>query len=165
MMNLLYKSKRIGKNGKVFEMYKFRTLKNDADKTSKFVQEEQYTKFGRFLRKTKLDELPQLWNIIKGDLRFFGYRAEEERSFSVLPKEMQELLAREKPGLIDLSSLHFFDEENLMKFGDSHKTYWEAVRPMKFVLQMFYMQNRCFLLNFAIIWIFIKKFVYSFFKK
>ena len=165
MTTILYKSKRIGKNGILFSMLKFRTLKNGIDKDSSFAKDEQYTTFGRFLRKTKLDELPQLLNVLKGNLKIFGYRAEEERSFNILPKIMQDILIKEKPGLIDLSSLHFFDEENILKFGDSHKTYWEIIRPMKFTLQMFYRENRCVLLNCAIMWIFLKKVLLSIIKK
>ena len=164
-MNILYKSKRVGKNGQVFSMYKFRTLKHNVDGISSFAQKDQYTRFGKFLRKTKIDELPQLLNVLKGDMSVFSYRPEEERAYRLLPASMRLLLSQERPGIIDLASLHFMDEESLLQVGDPHKTYWEKVRPLKFTLQMFYMQNRSWLLNAAIIWTYIKKTLWSLFRK
>lgn len=163
---MIYKSRRVGKNGKIFNLYKIRTLKQDADKSNLFVREDQYLPFGKFLRKYKLDELPQLINVLKGDMRIFGYRPEEERTFKLYPKEIQEILKREKPGIIDLSSLHFFNEEEILQLGeDYHKDYWEKIRPIKLSLQMFYIQNRCFLLNLAILWIYCKKILWSMLKR
>lgn len=155
-MSIFYKSYRIGRNGKPFVFYKFRTLKNGSDINS-FAGKSQYTRCGKFLRKTKLDELPQVWNVIKGDMRFFGYRPEEERHFDVLPDPVKEILEKEKPGIIDLSSLHFYDEEGLMQIGDAHQTYWEKIRPLKLTLQMFYIENRSWLLNLAIVWLYLRK--------
>ena len=162
-MSFLYKSKRVGKGGSVFTMYKIRTLKETSEK---FAKEDGYTRFGWLLRKTKTDELPQLWNIIRGDMRFFGYRAEEEQAYKVLPEAVKSLLKREKPGLIDLSSVHFYDEERLLQsFSDPHKAYWEIIRPMKFTLQAFYMENRSIILNLAICWMYLKKLLFQFLKK
>ncbi|MCK9370394.1 sugar transferase [Candidatus Dojkabacteria bacterium] len=164
-MSIIYKSKRIGKNGKPFWLYKFRTLMDNIDKTSSFAQQDQYVKFGKFLRKTKIDELPQLINWIKGDINFFGYRPEEERAWNILPSEIREILSKNKPGIIDLSSLHFYDEETLLQVGDANKTYWEVIRPMKLTLQMFYSENRCWILNLAIIYIYFRKALKSLWKK
>lgn len=162
-MSIIYKSQRIGKNGKKFKMYKFRTLKDGTDKTSSFTQKDQYLPLGRFLRKTKLDELPSIVNVLKRDMNVFGYRPEEERSFRLLPNEVKQILSSTRPGMVDLSSLHFFDEEHILQVGDSHETYWEKIRPMKLAFQVFYIQNRCFLLNVAITWIVIKKMIKSLF--
>ena len=156
-MSLIYKSKRVGKAGKEFNLYKFRTLKDDIDKTSVFAQEEQYTRFGKFLRKTKIDELPQILNWLKRDISIFGYRPEEVRNWNLLPREIQIILASRRPGIIDLASLHFYEEEELLQIGNSHKTYWEKVRPMKLTLQMFFLENKCWLMNITIIWIYFKK--------
>ena len=164
-MSLIYKSKRVGKNGVPFDMFKFKTLQDNVDKISSFATDEQYTRFGKFLRKTKIDELPQLWNVVKGDMRIFGYRAEEEKTFKVLPEAIKSILTREKPGIIDLSSLAFMDEEELLKLGDAHETYWMKVRPLKFTLQAFYIENRSWLLNSAIVYIYLKKMLWSLIKK
>lgn len=155
-MSIFYKSLRVGRNGKSFWMYKFRTLRENF--SGQFATEEGYTRFGKFLRKTKLDELPQLWNVIKGDLRFFGYRAEEQRTIDLMPDGMRETLLKEKPGIIDLASVYFIDEEEILKKSpDPFETYWRDIRPMKFVLQCFYMENRSWLLNLAIMWLYFKK--------
>lgn len=162
-MNWIYKSPRIGKNEKEFMMYKFRTLKNNVH--TSFTQKQDYTWCGRFLRKLKIDELPQLLNIIKGDMHIFGYRPEETRHFSFLPGPIRKILRTEKPGIIDISSLHFFDEEGLMQIGDPNETYWMRVRPLKLTLQMFYIQNRCWLLNITIVYIYLKKILWQLIKK
>ena len=160
---IFYNSMRVGKNGKLFTMYKFRTLKETKEM---FAQKDSYTRFGRFLRKTKIDELPQLWNVLKGDMRIFGYRAEEERTYNALPEAVKSLLAREKPGIIDLASLAFYDEESVLQsLKDKDKVYWEVIRPLKFTLQMFYMENRSLMLNIAILYIYLKKFLWSIMRK
>ena len=159
-MDIFYRSRRIGKNGRVFWLYKFRTLKLNSDE-NQFASPEKYVKFGRILRKTKIDELPQVWNFIKRDINFFGYRPEEQRTWDILPNNVKDLLSKHRPGIIDLSSLHFFDEEKILQLGHPHEIYWKVIRPMKLAFQMFYIQNRCFLLNLAIIWIYLKKVIKS----
>jgi len=164
-MSLIYKSKRVGKDGKIFQMLKFRTLTNGSDNHI-FTDSQSYTRFGKFLRKYKLDELPQIINVIKGDMRIFGYRPEEPRTFVILPSEMRNELIKYRPGIIDLSSLYFFNEEKLLQMsGNSQLTYWIKIKPLKFVLQMFYIENRSWALNLAILWIFIKKLLWNFMKK
>lgn len=165
-MSWIYKSKRVGLGGKTFFLYKFRTLHKNTDKTSSFARSGQYTRFGKLLRKTKIDELPQLVNWIRGDISFFGYRAEEERHWMLLPEEIRKILASRKPGIIDLSSLHFFEEERILQLDeDQNRTYWEKIRPMKMTLQMFYHENRCWLLNIAIVYIYFKKAIWAIIKR
>lgn len=161
-MSLFYRSERVGLGGKPIELLKIRTLK-EVNKTSSFAQKDQYLWYGKFLRKTKLDELPQLWNILKGDLAIFGYRPEEQRTIGLLPEHMRETLLATKPGLLDLASLHFFDEESLLQLGDPHEIYWKQIRPIKYALQVFYIQNRCWLLNLTLVWLAVKKVMRAFF--
>mgnify|MGYP001615618149 FL=1 len=159
--SFFYTSERIGKGGKPFVIYKVRTLKDDGH--SQFA--EEYTRFGRFLRKTKLDELPQLFNVLKGDIGLFGYRAEEKRTWEFYPKHIQRILARHKPGLIDLSSIHFFSEEKILEFSeDKHRDYWEKIFPIKMALRSFYFENRCISLNLVLGWIVFKKVLKAFFR-
>ena len=164
-MGVLYKSKRVGRDGRVFELYKFRTLIEGTDSTNSFAKVEHYTRFGRFMRKTKIDELPQLINVLKGDITIFGYRPEEERNWNVLPIEIRKILERKKPGIIDLASLHFYNEEEILQLPNSHQTYWEKIRPMKLTLQMFFIENKCLPLKVAILWIYMKKAISSVLKK
>lgn len=166
MASFLYKSQRVGRGGKLFWMYKIRTLFSGTDKISSFASKEQYLPLGRFLRKTKLDELPSLISVLKGDMAIFGYRPDEPRTFDLYPPQIQELLIRQKPGIIDLSSLYFFSEETILQLSnDKAKTYYEQILPQKLTLRFFYFENKCLLLNIAILWITFKKIIKALFRK
>lgn len=165
-MSIFYKSQRVGKNEKPFIMYKFRTLKENTDKISSFANEEQYTWCGRFLRKVKLDELPQLWNLIRRDINFVGPRPEEQRTIDVLPNDIKTILLSRRPGLTSLASLHFFDETNILEESpEQHRDYWTKIKPMKILLDVFYINNRNLLLDLWIILKTISLIIRSFFTK
>lgn len=153
-MSAIFRSLRVGKGGKLFWLYKFRTLKSGTDRTSSFVRNEQYTRFGWVMRKTKCDELPQVWNVLRRDLNFVGPRPEEERTINVLPDHITEILLSRRPGLTSLASLHYFDEGQILeKSSDPHRDYWEKIKPLKITLDVFYIQNRDVLLD---LWIVVK---------
>jgi lipopolysaccharide/colanic/teichoic acid biosynthesis glycosyltransferase len=159
-MSIFYKSLRVGKGGRTFWMYKFRTLVPEADRVTQFAGDAVYTKHGKFLRKYKLDELPQIWNIIKGDMAIVGPRPEQCEAFNILPLDLRLTLNKVKPGLTDLASLYFFNEEELLRDSpDPHLDYWTKIRPMKALLQTFYVQHHCWPLKLAIIWLTIRKLV------
>lgn len=165
-MSWLYRSARIGQFGRPIEVLKVRTLKENTDRTSSFAQPDQYLWYGRFLRRTRLDELPQLWNILKGDMQFFGYRPMEERELALLPEGMKDVLLKAKPGLVDLSSIAFYDEEKILQqMQDPSQVYYEVIRPIKFTLQAFYIEHKCWMLDLAIFWLALTKVLPSFFKK
>lgn len=165
-MSLLYRSERIGKGGRTIEVLKIRTLREGIFKTSSITQPNHYLWYGRFLRKLHLDELPQLWNVLKGDMALFGYRPMERRELKYLPDGMRDVLFSAKPGLVDLASVAFFDEERLLQqMQDPHKVYFEVIRPIKFALQAYYIEHKCFLLDLAIAWMAFKKVVGSVFKR
>lgn len=164
-MNLIYKSQRVGKNGKLFWLYKFRTLKENIDKISSFANKEQYIWCGRFLRKTKIDELPQLWNIIKRDINFVGVRPEEQKTIDVIPKDIKEILLSIRPGLTSLASIHFFDETNILeKSPTPYEDYWIKIKPLKITLDIFYIKNRDIIFDIWIVWKTILLIMKSFFK-
>lgn len=151
-MKIFYKSQRIGKNEKRFNLIKFCSLKENSDIKS-FINKEQYTWGGRFLRKTKIDELPQLWNILRRDMNIVGPRPEEERTINLLPEATKNILLSVRPGLTSLASIHFFDEGQILeKDIETHKIYWEKIKPIKIVLDCFYIQNRDILLDIWIVW-------------
>ena len=165
-MSFFYRSKRVGKNGKEFIMYKIQTLKENTDKTSSFANTEQYTRFGWVLRKVKLDELPQIWNVIKRDLNIVGVRPEEQKTIDLLPEDTRRILLSRRPGLTSLASLHFFDEGQILeKSSNPHRDYWLKIKPTKIVLDVFYIQNRDILLDFWIIWKTAILIIKSFFSK
>lgn len=161
-MSIIYRSNRIGKGGKPFVMFKIRTLRDDF--SGSFANEDGYTKFGKFLRKTKLDELPQIYNIIKGDMGFIGPRPEESKTIDLLPIEIRDIILKVKPGLVDLASLFFYDEEEILqKSPDPQFTFWTQIRPTKMTLQAFYVENKCLSLDLWIIYATVKKIVKSLF--
>lgn len=164
-MSIFYSSERIGKGGKAFRILKFKTLK-DGSNASSYAGKDSYTRFGRFLRKTKLDELPALLNILKGEMSLFGYRPEEKRTWDAMSAGVRETLSKHKPGFIDLSSVHFFDEEKILQLSDDkYKTYWERIFPIKMALRAFWFENKCWPLRFALAWIVAKKMIKSVFKR
>lgn len=165
-MSFLYRSQRVGQHGKPIEVLKIRTLRDGTDKTSSFARQDQYLWYGRFLRRTKLDELPQIWNILKGDMNIFGYRPMEERELPLLPEGVKEVLLKAKPGLMDLASIAFYDEEKILQqMSDPSKIYYELIRPIKFTLQAFYIEHKNWMLDLAILYMAFTKVIPSFFKR
>ena len=165
-MSWIYTSIRVGKNSRPFKMYKFRTLKEGTDKTSPFAQQEDYTLLGKLLRKTKLDELPQLINVLKGEMSIVGPRPEEQQTIDVLPSDIRKFILSVKPGLVDLASLYFFDEEFVLQQSSAiFKDYWTKVKPIKIILQCFYIHNRCPSLKLWILWTALKMMCRNLLKK
>ena len=162
--NWIYRSERIGKNGKPFSVLKIRTMKLGI-KTN-FVEEEHYTKYGKFLRKVKADEFLQLINVVKGEMRLVGPRPDFQEMYDVMPDYAKKILLSIKPGCTSLSSIHFFDEEKLLQEAgeDKYKNYYTQIKPAKILLDTFYIQNKCLLLNLAILWMTFKKVIQSVFK-
>lgn len=151
--NIIYRSERIGKNGKVFSAYKIKTLKDSIDKISFFTQEDQYLRYGKFLRKYKLDELGQLLNVLKGNMVLVGPRPELKENIHLIPRDIRRILLSVKPGLTSLSSIHFFNEEQLLQQGkENHQDYWTKIKPAKILLDVYYVQHKSWLLDLAIIY-------------
>lgn len=165
-MSFVYKSKRVGKNGEEFWMWKVKTLLDGTDKTSSFAQKEQYTRFGRFLRRFKLDEFLQFYNVFRGEMAIFGWRPVEAKSYRIIPLDIRAKLFSTKPGIIDIASLYFYDEEKILQLSlDPHKDYWKKIFPQKLALQLFYIEHRCWLLNVALVWMVIKRMFKELFNK
>lgn len=163
-MSFFFRSERVGKGGRTIEVLKIRTLREDH--ATDFAQKDQYLWYGRFLRRTKLDELPQIWNVLKGDMNLFGYRPMERHELKYLPNGMRDVLFSAKPGLIDLASLHFFNEEQILQqMQEPHRVYFEVIRPIKFALQAFYIEHKNWVLDLALLYMALKKVLGSFFKK
>jgi lipopolysaccharide/colanic/teichoic acid biosynthesis glycosyltransferase len=152
---VFYRGERIGKDGKPFRIFKFRTMVKDAEKMggpSTSADDPRLTKIGKFLRKYKLDELPQLINVLKGEMSLVGPRPEVKMYVDMLKPEEKEIILSVKPGMTDLASLWDFHEEEVLKGSeDPEKTYLEKIRPRKIQLQIEYVKNRSFLLDLKII--------------
>lgn len=161
---IFYRAKRVGKNGKPFTMLKFRTMK--LGNNGSFATEDRYTWCGKFLRKTRIDELPQIWNILRGDMRIVGIRPIEESTFNLYPEHVRNRLLSIRPGWFTLSGVFFIEEEKILQLSeDPHLDYWQKILPIKLALDYFYIENKCFILDLVIIWLGIKKGFSILFKK
>jgi len=143
--DILYKQKRIGKDGEPFYVNKFRTMVKDADKKGKQItvgNDSRITRVGRVLRKLKLDELPQLINVLKGEMSFVGPRPEVSKYVKLYTKSQREIL-NIKPGITDYASIYFSNESELLdQADDSEEFYVNKVMPYKIMLNKRYIENK-----------------------
>lgn len=141
---VLFRQERVGKDGVPFTIYKFRSMRKDnAGLKISTSSDSRITPVGRILRKTKLDELPQLWNVLKGDMSFVGPRPEvREYTDLYTPEQRQVLLVR--PGITGLASIRYRNENDLLSAStDPNRTYIEEVMPAKLALDLEYIPRAC----------------------
>ena len=141
---VLFRQERVGKDGVPFTIYKFRSMRKDnAGLKISTSSDSRITPVGRVLRKTKLDELPQLWNVLKGDMSFVGPRPEvREYTDLYTPEQRQVLLVR--PGITGLASIRYRNENDLLSAStDPNRTYIEEVMPAKLALDLGYIPRAC----------------------
>ena len=140
-----YRQTRVGRNGKEFKLLKFRTMRKDADKIGGLItvgEDNRVTRIGKFLRKYKLDELPQFLNIIKGDMSIVGPRPEVPK-YVALYDERQRRVLSVRPGLTDYASIEYISESELLaQSPDPDKTYIEEIMPAKLELNLKYIDNQ-----------------------
>jgi lipopolysaccharide/colanic/teichoic acid biosynthesis glycosyltransferase len=150
---VLYKSSRVGKGGRRFEMYKFRTMRGDGSDTSPRVtahDDPRVTRLGRFLRATKINEMPQLLNVIKGDMSIVGPRPEDPEFASLYPIEQNTILSI-RPGITSPASVIYYDEERLLSFSKATDSYVNAILPRKLRLDLLYVRHHSFLLDMDVL--------------
>lgn len=144
----LFRQVRMGKNGTPFKLYKFRSMVVDADKMGAQVtagHDPRITNAGRFLRKTKLDELPQLFNVISGDMSLVGPRPEVPYYVDRWPEKDRGKILSVKPGITDYATLFYNNEQEILSQSvDPEKTYLEEVMPHKLALYRQYIEDRTF---------------------
>ncbi|MFA5095647.1 MAG: sugar transferase [Candidatus Paceibacterota bacterium] len=152
---VFYHGERIGRNGKPFRIFKFRTMVLNAESLggpSTAGDDPRLLKIGPFLKRYQLDELPQLINVIKGEMSLVGPRPEVKEYVDIMPEEEKKIILSLRPGMTDLASLWNFHEGEVLKGSqDPEKTYMEKIRPTKTKLQLEYVKNRSFLLDLKII--------------
>lgn len=151
---VFYIQKRIGKNFKDFGIIKFRTMRPDSDKRGLLTvggRDSRITKAGYFLRKYKLDELPQLINVFKGEMSFVGPRPEVKKYVDLYNEEQKKVLIV-KPGITDNASIEFSNENEILgKYADAEKAYIEIVMPAKLNLNLNYINHQNFINDMKII--------------
>ena len=141
----LYKQVRVGQHNKDFKLLKFRSMFVDSDKQGLLTvgnRDSRITKSGYFLRKYKFDELPQLINVLKGDMSFVGPRP-EVRKYVDLYDDKQLKVLDVKPGITDYASIKYADENSVLaEFDDPEKAYIEKVMPDKLSLNLKYVSSK-----------------------
>jgi len=178
---ILYKQERVGFKNKRFNILKFATMLKDSPNMAGGIittkRDPRITPMGGFLRKSKINELPQLMNIWLGDMSFVGPRPVMPISFDAYPEDVQKVIYNAQPGLTGIGSIVFRDEEELIsavkdKGGDTWDFYKNTIYPFKGKLEQWYQINRGFLTDFKIIivtaWVILKpqsNIVYNWFKE
>jgi len=140
---IFYRPIRVGRNGQPFRLYKFRTMRQDADRTGPGITrsgDERITPVGRLLRRSKLDEFPQLWNVLKGDMSLVGPRPEDPRYVQrYIPDDGIVLAVR--PGMTSLASIRYRNEELLLQGENWEETYIKRVMQDKLRVDRRYVEQ------------------------
>lgn len=140
-----YSQERIGKNGKPFKLYKFRSMRIGSDKKGLITigeKDNRITKTGFILRKYKLDELPQLWNVFIGDMSLVGPRPEVKKYTDLYTEEQKQVL-HVRPGITDWASIKYVDENKILgEAKDPDEAYVNLIMPNKIKLNMVYIQHQ-----------------------
>lgn len=154
-----YCQQRVGKGGKDFRLVKFRTMHIGADKQGLITvggHDSRITRTGYYLRKYKIDELPQLFNVLKGDMSLVGPRPEVRKYVDLYTPEQRRVL-NVRPGVTDYASIMYVDENTLLgQADDPDKMYIERIMPDKIRLNMKYIENHSLKEYFKIIWLTVK---------
>lgn len=151
---VLFRQERVGQFGKHFRITKFRTMVSDALSRGGTIAtggDHRVTKAGKWLRKFKIDELPQLWNVLIGDMSFVGPRPEVPKFVELFQKDYDEVL-KVKPGITDYAAILYRDEESVLaRYADPEAGYISEVLPEKIQLYKKYIRERSFYIDFSII--------------
>lgn len=151
---VFFRGVRVGKYGNTFRIFKFRSMVKDAEGKGKWNvgdKDDRITRIGRFLRNTKIDELPQLINVILGDMSFVGPRPELQFYIDMYTEKEKPILDL-KPGITDWASITNFDQfESFTNATDPDEAYLKYIRPLKLQLQLYYRDNNSFLSDIKII--------------
>lgn len=150
---IFYRGDRIGQHGRPFKILKFRSMVVDADRRGPAIthnRDPRITRVGAFLRSTKLDELPQLWNMLWGEMSLVGPRPESPRYVALYTLEQRRVL-QVRPGITGLTQLIYRNEENRLLPARWEQDYVDILMPQKLALDLKYVQQQSFVLDAQII--------------
>ncbi|EOR24643.1 sugar transferase [Clostridium sartagoforme AAU1] len=152
--NILFLQKRIGRNGIPFYIYKFRTMVSDAEKLGKQItvgKDNRITNVGSILRKYKIDELPQLFNVLKGDMSLVGPRPEVPKYVQMYTESERKVL-EVRPGITDLASLRYKDENDILGKVDNPEEYYiNVIMKDKLKLNLEYIEKSNLIFDISLI--------------
>jgi lipopolysaccharide/colanic/teichoic acid biosynthesis glycosyltransferase len=150
----LFRQRRVGRHGRHFDMYKFRTMADRADEGRQLTVgcDPRITRAGRFLRRSKLDELPQLLNVLEGTMSLVGPRPEVPRYVDRYPPAVRQSVLSVAPGITDLAAILYKDENDILgRAQDPERAYVETILPVKLEYYQRYVRERSFWLDLRII--------------
>jgi len=153
--SFFFRQNRIGQGGKQFQIYKFRTMRTDAEALGPKLtvgKDPRITKSGNILRKYKFDELPQLLNVLKGEMSLVGPRPEVEEYVKVYPSDVKEKVLSVKPGITDLAAIEYVDESSILaQANDPIDAYINQVLPHKLKYYVRYVDEQSLWMDLKII--------------
>jgi len=152
---VFFRQSRVGRFGRLFDIYKFRTMCSDAESKGRQItvgDDPRITRSGRFLRRSKLDELPQLINVVKGEMSLVGPRPEVSRYVELYPEHLREKILSVSPGITDFASIEYKDENDILgEAEDPERAYIEQVMPVKLKYYERYVSERSLWGDFKLI--------------
>lgn len=150
---VLYRQERVGRDNTRFYIHKFRTMYTNADQSSLArIGDARVTRVGRLLRATKLDEIPQLWDVLRGKMSLVGPRPELARFVAHWPPDASQIILSVRPGITDPASIHFRDESTILSSADDSDQYYvDVLLPQKVQMYCDYVRTRSFPGDVAII--------------
>jgi lipopolysaccharide/colanic/teichoic acid biosynthesis glycosyltransferase len=148
----LFRSERAGQNGRMFRLVKFRTMREGSASGGGITtrMDPRVTPVGRVLRRFRLDELPQLWNVVRGDMSLVGPRPEDPRYVALYTPEQRRVLSV-PPGVTGAAALEYLDEESLLDGPDWENRYVREILPAKLRIELDYLDRRTFTSDLAIL--------------
>lgn len=151
---VLYRGRRMGRYGREFYIWKFRTMVTGADRAGPGItvaDDSRVTRVGRLLRRTKLDELPQLVNVLRGEMSIVGPRPEDPRYVALYPPEQRAQILSVRPGVTSPASVRFRHEESALSGADWEAAYVQTIMPAKLAIDLEYVQNASLLRDVGLI--------------
>ena len=155
---VFFSQERMGKGGSLFSLHKFATMLKDSPNigsgTLTIQNDPRILPLGNFLRKTKINELPQLFNVFKGDMSIVGPRPQSSRNFSAFSEDVQKNIMLVSPGLTGLGSIFFSDEEAMLTSAVNHDEFYDSViMPYKGQLETWYVNHRTILIDLKVVYV------------
>lgn len=153
---VFFRQQRVGRAGRMFGLWKFVTMLRDSPNigtgTLTLRNDPRVLPVGRLLRKAKINELPQLLNVLSGDMSFIGPRPQAPSNFGCFPDDVKEALGRVRPGLSGIGSIVFRDEESILdRAPDKTAFYAQVIAPYKGALELWYIERRCLRIHLLLV--------------
>lgn len=159
---VFFRQPRVGLNGKVFRIHKFRSMYLDSESKGRITvgNDSRITPSGHFIRKSKIDELPQLIDVLFGDMSLVGPRPEVQEFMDCYPDDIRKKVLSVKPGITDMASIEMVDENAILaRYDDARQAYIDVILPIKQEHYINYVSERGFFLDLKIIFLTVKKII------